>query len=70
MPLHPVIADVTARIRSRSGPGRASYLHRIEAAAARGPARAHLACSNAAHAFAAAGTDKDSLAEGRAPNLG
>jgi phosphogluconate dehydratase len=70
MPLHPVIADVTARIRRRSGPGRASYLHRIEAAAARGPARAHLACSNAAHAFAASGADKDRLAEGRAPNLG
>ncbi|MGA0827851.1 MAG: phosphogluconate dehydratase [Gemmobacter sp.] len=70
MPLHPAIADVTERIRRRSAPGRALYLERLEAAARRGPARAHLACSNAAHAFAASGADKDRLAEGRAPNLG
>ncbi|MGA1269854.1 MAG: dihydroxy-acid dehydratase, partial [Gemmobacter sp.] len=70
MPLHPAIADVTERIRRRSASGRALYLERLEAAARRGPARAHLACSNAAHAFAASGADKDRLAEGRAPNLG
>lgn len=70
MPLHPVIARVTDRIRERSHPTRSAYLARIAAAGTAGPTRAHLACGNQAHAYAAMGTDKDSLAAGRAPNIG
>ena len=70
MPLHPAIAAVTDRIRDRSAPTRAAYLDRMNRAAEAGPARAHLSCGNQAHAYAATGTDKASLAGGRAPHLG
>jgi len=70
MPLHPVIADVTERIRARSRDTRGPYLARMAAAAQEGPARAHLACGNQAHAYAAMGADKDDLATGRGPNIG
>jgi phosphogluconate dehydratase len=70
MPLHPVIARVTDRIRERSHPTRSAYLARIAAAGTAGPTRAHLACGNQAHAYAAMGADKDTLAAGRAPNIG
>ena len=70
MPLHPVIADVTARIEERSRATRGPYLDRLDRAAADGPARAHLSCGNQAHAYAATGVDKAALAGGRAPNLG
>ncbi|VDC31625.1 phosphogluconate dehydratase [Pseudogemmobacter humi] len=69
-PLHPTIARVTARIRARSAESRAAYLERMGRAAAAGPVRAHLSCSNQAHAYAASGTDKVALAEGRQPHLG
>lgn len=70
MPLHPAIARVTDRIRARSAASRAAYLERLGKAAKDGPARSHLACGNQAHAYAAMGIDKDSLAAGRAPNIG
>ena len=70
MPLHPVIAEVTDRIRARSADARAAYLAKIGRAADEGPARAHLSCGNQAHAYAATGPDKAALADGRAPNLG
>lgn len=70
MPLHPAIAAVTDRIRARSEKHRGDYLDRMARAAAAGPARAHLACGNQAHAYAAMGPDKDALATGRAPNIG
>jgi phosphogluconate dehydratase len=70
MPLHPTIARVTDRIRSRSAASRAAYLARIKAAADQGPARAHLSCGNQAHAYAAMETDKAALATARGPNLG
>ena len=70
MPLNPAIAAVTDRIRARSATSRAAYLDRIARAAEAGPARAHLACGNQAHAYAAMGEDKDALAGGRAPNIG
>ncbi len=63
------IAAVTDRIRARSAAARGAYLDRIARAADSGPARAHLACGNQAHAYAAMGQDKAALAEGRAPNL-
>jgi len=70
MSLHPSIARVTDRIRTRSAATRSEYLARIAAAAAAGPARAHLACGNQAHAYAAMGVDKTALAEARQPNIG
>ena len=70
MPLNSTIARVTDRIRARSGESRRRYLDQMARARDGGTARAHLACGNQAHAYAAMGTDKDALAEGRAPNIG
>ncbi|WP_372603552.1 phosphogluconate dehydratase [Actibacterium sp.] len=70
MPLHSVVAQVTDRIADRSRPTRSAYLDRVAKAAESGPARAHLTCGNQAHAYAAMGTDKAALAQGRAPNIG
>ncbi|MCB1391551.1 MAG: dihydroxy-acid dehydratase, partial [Rhodobacteraceae bacterium] len=70
MSLDARIRDVTDRITERSRPTRTAYLARLDAAAAKGPARAHLSCSNAAHAYAAMGEDKGALAADRVPNLG
>ncbi len=70
--LHPVVAEVTERLRERSRESRADYLDKIEAAAGRGgPQRRQLSCGNLAHGFAACGaTDKEALRNGGAPNLG
>jgi phosphogluconate dehydratase len=70
MPLDPRIAAATDRIARRSADRRQRYLDRLTAQAERPPARAHLACSNAAHAWAATGPDKETLVQGRAPHLG
>ncbi|MEM6897582.1 MAG: phosphogluconate dehydratase [Pseudomonadota bacterium] len=70
MPLHPTIAKVTDRIIARSREARSTYVSRMEAAAAEGPRRAHLTCGNQAHAYAAMGEAKETLADGRAPNIG
>lgn len=70
MPIDPRLAAVTERIRSRSAASREAYLARIARAAESGPARAHLSCSNAAHAYAAMGGDKPALATARAPHIG
>ena len=70
MTLNATIARVTDRIRARSEDTRGPYLERLAKAAKDGPARSHLACGNQAHAYAAMGADKDSLAAGRAPNIG
>lgn len=69
-PMNATIARVTDRIRARSAARRGDYLARIAAAAAAGPARAHLTCGNQAHAYAAMGPDKAPLSEGRGPNIG
>ncbi len=54
--LHPVVAEVTERLRERSRDTRAAYLRRIDAAT--GPARtaSDLSCGNLAHGFAACGS--------------
>ena len=70
MTLNETVSAVTDRIRDRSRGLRGPYLDRMRAAAATGPARAHLGCSNQAHAYAAMGADQDRLATTRAPNLG
>jgi phosphogluconate dehydratase len=70
MTLNATVARVTQRIEDRSAGMRAAYLDRMRRAAEDGPRRAHLSCGNQAHAYAAMGDDKDSLAGHRAPNLG
>ena len=68
--MHPVVADVTARITERSRSERTAYLERLDAAAERGPARGRLACANLAHGFAASGpTDKAALRGKVKPNV-
>ncbi len=69
MQLNDTIRRVTDRIVERSGPTRADYLRKMEAARAKGPARAHLSCSGQAHAYAGAGEDQDALATRDAGNL-
>ena len=69
-PLHPRIAEVTARIVSRSHTARQVYLQRIHAARGSGPTRAQLACTNLAHGMAAADApDKPQLKTFRWPNI-
>ena len=70
MPLDATVQDVTARIRERSSDTRSAYEERMRRAAEEGPVRAHLSCSNQAHAYAANEEDKGALAGGRVPNLG
>ncbi len=72
MTLHDRVAEVTARIATRSHDGRSRYLERLDAAATQAKTpRARLGCANQAHAFAAApANDKAKLAVGRTPNLG
>jgi len=70
MPTDSRILSVTDRIRARSRDSRRAYLDKIARAAGEGPARAHLSCSNLAHAYAATGPDKAVLASESAPNLG
>src|ERR1700689_408249 len=68
--VHPRVREVTERIRSRSGPGRADYLARMDAARRRGSARAGLSCTNLAHGFAASDADdKQALKLMRWPNV-
>ncbi|GLS05494.1 phosphogluconate dehydratase [Chitiniphilus shinanonensis] len=70
MPLHSRLAEITARIAARSKESRGRYLQRLEAAAQKEPVRKGLACTNQAHAWAAApGGDKLMLREMRQPNI-
>ena len=68
--LHPVVAEVTERLRQRSRDTRAAYLQRIDSVDRGGPHRARLSCGNLAHGFAACGADdKNALRNGRRANL-
>src|SRR5215469_9738252 len=68
--MHPVTAEVTERIATRSRAARADYLERTEAARRAGPGRAKLSCANFAHAFAAApDDDKARVRNPAAPNI-
>nr|MBL8455763.1 phosphogluconate dehydratase [Zoogloeaceae bacterium] len=70
MPIHPTLASVTERIRTRSASTRQAYLQRLDEAARAGPSRRALSCTNLAHGFAAAPMgDKIMLREQRRPNL-
>ena len=69
--LHPVVAEVTARIVERSKATRADYLRRMDAARSSGAGRAKLSCANWAHAFAGAPVrDKLTAMSGTQPNVG
>ncbi|MCG6883276.1 MAG: phosphogluconate dehydratase [Silicimonas sp.] len=70
MPLDDTIAKVTDRIIARSSQARGTYMDKIARAQDQGVKRAHLSCGNQAHAYAAMGDDKDTLAATRAPNIG
>ena len=71
MPLNPTLAAVTERIEERSRATRGVYLDRMARARDEGPKRAHLACGNQAHAYAAMpGGDKATLVAESAGNLG
>jgi phosphogluconate dehydratase len=69
--MHPVVAQVTARIVARSQDGRADYLQRMAAARQAAPGRGKLSCANFAHAFAAApAADKLQIMDPASPNIG
>ena len=69
--LNPVVSRVTEAIATRSRDQREDYLARLERAAADGPVRTGLSCTNLAHAFAAApDDDKARLKALQRPNIG
>jgi len=71
VPLHPRVAEVTAKIRARSAAARGAYLERMMAARSAGSVRTQLACTNLAHAIAASGPgDKQVLRAMNWPNIG
>ncbi len=70
MALNETVAMVTARIGERSRIARHNYLDAIDRAAMKRPRRTHLNCGNQAHAYAASGSSKRRLTQGRAANLG
>jgi phosphogluconate dehydratase len=68
--LHPTLAAVTDRIRTRSAASRGSYLARVDALATRPRGSDRMGCANVAHAFAALpSNDKLRVVAQRAPNL-
>jgi phosphogluconate dehydratase len=72
--IHPVVAEVTARVTARSRASRAAYLQRLSRAASElslRPARTDLGCSNLAHAVAACGgSDRTTMAADTGVSLG
>ncbi|TPE59129.1 phosphogluconate dehydratase [Sandaracinobacter neustonicus] len=70
MTLNPTVEAVTARIIERSRGSRGRYLELVAREADKGLNRHNLACSNLAHAFAAAEGDKPAIRAGKAFNIG
>ena len=69
--VHPVLEAVTNDVIERSKKSRATYLARVDAAAAEGPHRAQLACGNLVHGFAAcAASEKADLSASVKANIG
>ncbi len=69
--MHPEIDRITRRIERRSQATRCAYLARIHKAAASGPSRVGLSCSNLAHGIAALGeSEKKALTGSSVPNIG
>lgn len=70
MSVHPIVADVTARIVARSKASREAYLTHMHAARRQGVQRGALSCTNLAHAFAAFPVnDKLRLKEQKQPSV-
>ena len=70
MMLHPVLQDVTDRIRCKSAATRSAYLELVDEMAARPPGAQSLGCANVAHAFAGLpGADRIRIVEQKAPNV-
>jgi phosphogluconate dehydratase len=71
MSLHPVLVEVTERVRECSAPGRSAYLRLVDAAAARQRGDGRMGCANVAHAFAGLpSSDKFHVMTEKAPNIG
>ncbi len=70
IPIHPVMAAVTARIVERSRTSRAAYLDLVTRQREAGTNRSSLSCGNLAHGFAASGEDKPAIRGGRQVNIG
>jgi phosphogluconate dehydratase len=71
MPTHPIVTEVTERIRQRSAASRAAYLAQIERLRGRSRGSDRMGCANVAHAFAAMpANDKLKIVAERAPHLG
>jgi phosphogluconate dehydratase len=69
--IHPIVGQVTRRIRERSAESRAAYLEQVDAMAARPPGAQSMGCANVAHAFAGIpGRDRIRIVEEKAPNVG
>ena len=70
-PLHPVLHEVTERIRRKSAATRGDYLAQVDAMAARPPQMRSMGCANVAHAVASVpGKDKIRIVEHKGPNVG
>ena len=70
-PLHPVLHEVTERIRRKSAATRGDYLAQGDAMAARPPQMRSMGCANVAHAVASVpGKDKIRIVEHKGPNVG
>jgi phosphogluconate dehydratase len=68
--VHPVVAQVTARIAARSEATRAAYLDRVRQAHEQLPIRLRLGCANQAHGFAACDpAAKQDMRGGQKPNV-
>ena len=69
--IHPVLEQVTRRIRERSADTRSAYLTRVAALRQRPRGADRMGCANVAHAFAALpGADKFRVVAEKAPNIG
>ena len=69
--LHPVLRQVTERIRVRSAPTRSRYLEQVDHYSQRKPGAQRLGCANVAHAFAALpGAEKLRVVAEKALNIG
>ena len=71
MKLHPVVDQITQRIKTRSAASRSAYLARIDAMTQRNRGADRLGCANVAHAFAALpANDKFKVVVEKALNIG
>lgn len=69
--MHPVVEEVTERVKKRSQRSRAAYLEKIDRAREQGPRRGQLPCGNLAHGMAACSREgKDRLMNDDAINVG